>query len=310
MTIRLDSTAPSSDATLAIDDSQQYTTALETTFTVSSATSLVYGVFQVELLFAGTKTPCASGFGPSQPLAAGQSVTFRVNLFQWNAESCPFPAVISALRVTATDSGAVQGEREFPASYTFVRRSGMAPPAAGSREVRIAGNGDSCYPKPGHQCTVPLAALVSPVPGETLSYTWSGCATGTAALTQCVITGLSTSTATVQVRSSRGWTASAAATAAGVNGPPSVEFSFPAVLPSTTNNIGVGDVYDEERCGNALAVAVSGDCDRGFVSCHGYGLDFELHTTRGPGSCTVTVTARDPWGAVGATTRTYPVARP
>lgn len=309
VTIQLDGMSPASGASLAIDDGQQNLTALEVRLTVSTAVELRYGTFRVEPLFADTQTPCAFAYGPSQPFAAGQSSSFRINLFLWNKESCPFPAVISAIRVTATDSGEVQGQLEFPARYTVVGRSGVAPPAAGSREVLIAGNGDSCYPKPGHECTVPLAALVSPVPGETLSYSWSGCATGTAALTQCVFTGLSTSTATVEVRSSRGWTASASATARGANSPPAVDFSFPAELSPERSAFGVGNLFDEEGCSSTLELKASGACDRGVVTCHGYGLDLEVHTARGPGSCTVTVTARDAWGAVGTTTNNYRVAR-
>jgi len=176
--------------------------------------------------------------------------------------------------------------------------------------VSLSGGG-SCYPHRLEPCTVTFHAMASDPDGDRLTYSWAGCASGGGAdvmSASCKVTAPGEFTATATVDDGRGASARASSKAQGVNKPPKVFFKFAEPLPANSTSYGVGDVEDEEHCGTRdLGAQIQGACDRAYVQCHSWGLDLELRAT-GPGSCTLTVTFRDPWGATGAASATMQVA--
>lgn len=175
----------------------------------------------------------------------------------------------------------------------------------------------SCHPHP-RPCAVTVRADASDADGDPLTYSWSGCASGTDAQADCRVTGPSAFDATVEVNDSRGGTARASATTRGENFPPNRVFA--ETLPPQPSQFVVllfGNIEDPESgslCGRqyCLDARASGSCGPGvFLDCTCLGGAMaELRTGNGPGSCTVEVRVRDDLGAVATLTTRFEVRAP
>jgi hypothetical protein len=86
----------------------------------------------------------------------------------------------------------------------------------------ITGDGGSCHPAAGQACSVALTANASDPDGDPLSYSWSGCASGTGRTASCTVGSLGAVAATVHVTDARGASANGNASASGKNAAPGV----------------------------------------------------------------------------------------
>ena len=86
--------------------------------------------------------------------------------------------------------------------------------------VTVTATSPGCHPRVGTPCAIPVQAQASDPDGDAISYTWQGCAGGTAAIGNCSVSSISAFTATVTVRDPKGATATASATVQGTNSPP------------------------------------------------------------------------------------------
>lgn len=191
-------------------------------------------------------------------------------------------------------------------------------PANRPPTVRVEGGG-ACHPSAAgsrlgaRPCSVPLRAEASDPDGDTLSFAWSGCASGDRVDALCAVPAPGTFTATLTVRDGRGGVAQASALSQGTNQAPVVRFGFSGRPPDPAPSNQLysiaggqpedpdGDEDPNQIC-NTVTFSVSGPCTSGPPYCGGVGdvFDVDVHTTNGPGTCVLEATARDSWGAVGS----------
>lgn len=187
------------------------------------------------------------------------------------------------------------------------------PPANRPPTVAIRGGG-TCHPSAqgsrfGRQsCFVTFSADARDPDGDELSYSWTGCTSGSEPQAVCAIPTPGEHTATVTVMDGRRGQATASKSATGTNAAPVAKITFASSYPSNYFYSSAdpqpedpdGDEYTSVLC-ERKKLTVTGPCRAVFGFCGGisYGLDIELHTETGPGVCTITVTFTDSWGAVG-----------
>ena len=191
-----------------------------------------------------------------------------------------------------------------------------APAANRPPTVTVQGGGD-CHPSAPDSaigfrpCWVTFEAAAEDPDGDSLSYSWSGCASGTQRRTQCEVRELGRHRASVEARDGRGGRASASGQAQGANRPPAWWGPNPRRLDPLPSGAllpfagGQPDDPDGDEDPNVLctrvAFSVSGPCRAGLASCGGVGdvFDVDFTTTTGPGTCVFVATTRDSWGAEG-----------
>jgi hypothetical protein len=178
----------------------------------------------------------------------------------------------------------------------------------------------SCTPQIGRPCTLEVLAQASDPDGDTLRYTWSGCASGSSSKVICTVERPGDVIAAVDVSDGRGYTTRGEATArgGGSNRPPGLQIGYITLLPtnSTVFNI-LGNVIDPDEgflCGYQYCAAVSaaGSCRAtGWLDCTCLGgLETEVVKTANTGMCTVTLTVKDSWGQTGTPSVTFDVQNP
>jgi hypothetical protein len=156
---------------------------------------------------------------------------------------------------------------------------------------------------------VSFNATASDPDGDRIAYGWDGCAEGNAPLAICTITRPGEVTATVLVSDGQGNFARASGIAQGTNEPPVVAGRLPRPpnpAPSNTIFVGVGSSPDDPDGDEHISVLCSrarvtttGPCVAGIGLCGGHGMDVDIRTLQGPGTCTVELRTTDSWGAVG-----------
>ncbi|HET8647561.1 MAG TPA: hypothetical protein VFO85_18835, partial [Vicinamibacteria bacterium] len=188
--------------------------------------------------------------------------------------------------------------------------SPSATPAANQPPSVSVTSGGGCHPVPGRPCTVSVNATASDPEGDRLAYGWDGCAQGNAPLALCTIDRPGDFTATVLVSDGEGNFARASAVAHGLNAPPVIRLGGPRPpnpAPSNTSYFLVsqppddpdGDESPSTLC-QRVTITTSGPCRAGVGLCAGHGMDTDIRTLQGPGTCVVEIRVTDIWGAVGS----------
>lgn len=211
-----------------------------------------------------------------------------------------------------------------PAPTTTTTTAPPPPPANRPPTVTIRGGG-KCHPSAqgsefgAQSCFVTFTADARDPDGDALTYSWTGCTSGSEPQSVCLIPTPGDHTATVTVRDEHRGQATASKSARGTNAAPVAKITFAGSYPSNYFYSSVdeqpedpdGDEYTNILC-KSKKLTVSGPCRAAFGLCGGvsYGLDIELHTETGPGVCTLTVKFTDSWGAVGRATATFLVEPP
>jgi len=192
------------------------------------------------------------------------------------------------------------------------------PPANRSPTVSVSFPGPAaCHPHP-QPCHVAVRADAMDPDGDPLTYSWSGCASGSERDADCRVTGPSLFEAIVEVSDGRGGSARASVATRGINLPPNRVFA--ATLPPQPSQRDVmlfGNVEDPESgflCGSpyCLDAHATGACGPSVVfecTCLG-GASAAFRTGNGPGVCTLEVRVRDELGAVATLTTRFEVLAP
>jgi hypothetical protein len=149
-----------------------------------------------------------------------------------------------------------------------------------------------CHAYP-NQCGVDVSGNGTDADGDPLTYSWSGCASGSGATVKCAVPALSTGTHTASVSISDGWTSvTRSVSVRGLNSPPTVSVSSSAagchprpgapcfVTVSAQASDPDGDPVSLAWSGCAAGTAASTQCD-----------------VQQPGAHTATATAKDPFDA-------------
>jgi hypothetical protein len=114
--------------------------------------------------------------------------------------------------------------------YACDKKSPTAPAQNGAPTVTVAFQGvSSCTPQPGQTCTLDVLAQATDPDGDPLRYSWSGCASGSAARATCTVDKVGQVTASVQVSDDHGHTVNGSASGEGLsvlNSPPIVRIVF------------------------------------------------------------------------------------
>jgi hypothetical protein len=165
-------------------------------------------------------------------------------------------------------------------------------------------------------CSVDLRAEASDPDGDPLTFSWSGCAAGSAAASSCRIDSPGSFVATVLVRDRHGAKARASVTAQGVNGAPFARFLTPAPARVGQPVEIFGSVQDPDDgavCGRQWCVRAEagGACGpNAFLDCTCLGELYGEVRPHSPGTCTFEVTMRDDWGLEGKTVLRVEVSAP
>ncbi len=181
----------------------------------------------------------------------------------------------------------------------------VAPTVNRPPTVSVAGGG-SCHPRPQVPCSKNVTGTASDPDGHPLTFSWSGCATGSAATASCQVTTLGANVATVTVRDNHGGSATASLSSQGTNQTPvytSIGFDQPAPLPVDIDaeaEFTLSDPDGDDAC-HCTVGQVAGACTLVSSSCANQVFTVQFHT-RTPvgqvGLCYVKyVRCRDVWQA-------------
>jgi Bacterial Ig domain len=154
----------------------------------------------------------------------------RMNLPRRPANDMAARAILSVLLCWSAACGSTT-----PAPTAPVTPPAPVPPTVENAApvVSVAfTSASSCMPHGSFSCTLDVVAQASDSDGDSLTYSWSGCATGNTSKAVCTIKDPGKVTATVTVDDGHGHQAAASASGEGdpepSNNPPSVAVSFPA----------------------------------------------------------------------------------
>ena len=251
------------------------------------------------------------GFGLSRILFRGAALSLAVCIVGCNeADKSP-----TEPRTSETPTSVVPPSPS-PVPPSTPSPSASPTPSPNHAPIVAINGGGSCYPR---NCEIAFQADGWDEDGDPLSYSWSGCASGTKQKAVCRVDGVGEFKATVQVTDGRGGHVAASGTARGLNSAPRIgDWGFPTPLPQGSSTDGVGSFNDEDQCGVDIRTEFSGACSKVVTICttSPFGgpstfaaLDFTVRTTAGPGECRVKLTFRDRWGAVTVSETAFPVAR-
>lgn len=195
-----------------------------------------------------------------------------------------------------------------------------APPSMPANHpptVALKGGG-SCHPSFEYEahvtpCTVMFEAEASDPDGDALSYEWSGCASGSGARAECVVSAPGEFPARVRVSDVHGASSGARGVAQGTNEAPKARIGYaPASLAPGQEGEFLGWIEDEDVfCGRQWCreARVSGACvGKPSLECTCLaGLELHARAGASPGTCHIEVELVDPWGRVGVTRFDVPV---
>ena len=202
-------------------------------------------------------------------------------------------SAIAALIAMCVGCGSVPSAPTAPPAPT---PAAPAPgPTAGNNAPAVSvafPAGTSCAPHGSFSCTLEVVAQGTDPDGDSLTYAWSGCATGTGAQATCTVKDPGRVTATVSADDGHGHVVTASGFGQGIvprNNPPSAAVVFPSgaqCTPSPGRACTVTVVVQaEDPDGDTLEYVWSG-CAAGVG-------DHATCTVSAPGPVTATVTVDD-----------------
>jgi hypothetical protein len=225
----------------------------------------------------------------------------------------------------ATVYEAKNGDTATPLRATVTVNTKNHPPT-----VTVAASPTGCHPqhwKPT-SCSVMCTASASDQDGDSLSYGWSGCATGSASTATCTISEPGSFPCTVTVTDSKGGSVTGSATVQGTNEAPTqsnscwhggVDAGCVSATSFLANQACAGDALtyrfvaadpDDPEPWNSLSSTCTatsqtpGACT--VCQCWLYNAGtmrfFVEFGTRAAGTCTLAVTVTDDWGAATTVT--------
>jgi hypothetical protein len=183
--------------------------------------------------------------------------------------------------------------------------------------VTVRGGGE-CHPQRSTSgrvspCTVVFEADATDPERDSLTFEWSGCASGSEREARCTIDAPGAFEATVRVRDGHGGSATARGAARGTNAPPVLKVGYLPENPHIGSDATVlGWVSDEDgSCGGSYCGGgrASGACEgsRVVMDCTCLGdVQIDVHPTS-LGTCRLDIDLVDPWGLRGTTTVTFDV---
>jgi hypothetical protein len=198
------------------------------------------------------------------------------------------------------------------------------PPAQNAAPIVTASfDGPSeCIPLPAKgaaplkPCTVPIVVQATDPDGDPLSYSWSGCASGSSPRATCTVDRPGPVPALVEVSDNHGHKATAEISATGVNHTPNIQIGYVTLLPNSSSIQLLGNPIDPEEgflCGRQYCVSASssGACGRvTLLDCTCLaGLEAEVQRTSTTGTCDVSFTLKDSWGASGPSVFSFDVSK-
>jgi hypothetical protein len=155
-------------------------------------------------------------------------------------------------------------------------------------------------------CAVELRADAKDPDGDPITYSWSGCTSGSDRTASCVIDSPRSFAANVEVRDSHGASDRATRTAQGVNRPPFASLT-PTPAPFRAGRVieiygAIQDPDDGGVCGREWCVRAQGSGACGpsvFLDCTCLADLYAEVRPHSAGTCTVEVTLKDDWGLEG-----------
>jgi hypothetical protein len=179
------------------------------------------------------------------------------------------------------------------------------PQPNGAPTVSVSSTGTACHPSPSSPCSIPVQAQASDPDGDVLTYAWQGCASGSSLTSSCSVTSPGVKTATITVTDTKGMSATASVNLTGMNNAPNISNcrSDPDPLPSNTGGTWMfsshdldGDSYSARMTKNGPGPCVAyldTNCEVGRGIC-------SFNSKTGPGTCNMTITVTDAWGATSS----------
>ena len=198
-----------------------------------------------------------------------------------------------------------------------VSGEGTAIPNSPPRVTVRFDGASSCTPQLTAACTLQVVAEATDPDGDPLRYSWSRCARGTSPRATCVVAEPGPAVAAVEVDDGHGHRVRDSVTAIGKkNEPPDIYIGY-IQLFSPSNEIGVfGGITDPEEgylCGREYcqSIVATGVCRSPKLECTCMAdLEAFVIRTATSGTCTLTFTIKDSWGAVAKPTLTFDVGNP
>jgi hypothetical protein len=172
-----------------------------------------------------------------------------------------------------------------------------------------------CSPLPTKPCVIPVAATVQDAEGGPMTFRWSGCAQGSEALSQCVVSALGDVAGAVEVTDAAGASARAEFTAVGRNSPPRFDIVHTHAWPNggsiefmaKVTDPDVGALWGSQYC---VSAATTGSCEKPTLKCPSAGPELYVLRTGAPGLCEVTVQTKDDWGTIGTSILRFDIDTP
>jgi Bacterial Ig domain len=166
-----------------------------------------------------------------------------------------------------------------------------APGANRAPTVTATSATPGCHPRPSAPCSVATQAVASDPDGDPITFSWQGCATGTAATSTCAISSLGAKSATVTVTDSKGASATASVNVIGMNAQPVVTVTGGGSCHPTCSLTFTGSATDPD--GDPLTLSWTG-CASGAnpsATC----------SVNSNGPISATLSANDGWVVASAT---------
>lgn len=197
--------------------------------------------------------------------------------------------------VAIDGSGTISGGTASPAQ-TFIYQQDPQAHMFDAPSVTVSSS-PACHPT----CTVTFTAAPVDDEGDSMTVSWSGCASGTGLTKTCQVTSMATITATATATDSHGTSASASKSVQPANQTPSITNPGNKTWAKNTDVSFQFTVTDDDpastgSCVNYVVPSPVGT-KQGCAYWQGSKWQADLHTSSSGGTGTISWTYKDQWGA-------------